>query len=51
MHALPRIAEAGQDHGMFMEAMISGIAQADPEAKKRIQSFLDKRAPKVRKSG
>lgn len=51
MHALPRISEAGQDHGMFMEAMISGIAQADPEAKKRMQSFLDKRAPKVRKSG
>ena len=50
MHALPRIAEAGQDHGMFMEAMISGIAQADPEAKRRMQSFLDKRAPKVKKS-
>jgi len=50
MHALPRIAEAGQDHGMFMEALISGIAQADPEAKKRMQSFLDKRAPKLRKS-
>ena len=50
MHALPRIAEAGQDHGMFIEALISGVAQADPEAKKRMQSFLDKRAPKVRKS-
>ena len=50
MHALPRIAEAGQDHGMFMEALISGIAQADPEAKKRMQSFLDKRAPKVREN-
>lgn len=50
MHALPRIAEAGQDHGMFMEALISGIAQAAPEAKRRVQSFLDKRAPKVRKS-
>ncbi len=48
MHALPRIAEAGQDHGMFMEALISGIAQADPEAKKRMQSFLDKSAPKLR---
>lgn len=50
MHALPRIAEAGQDLGMFMEALISGIAQADPEAKKRVQSFLDKRAPKIGKS-
>jgi hypothetical protein len=35
---------------MFIEALISGIAQADPEAKKRMQSFLDKGAPKVRKS-
>jgi len=50
MHALPRIAEAGQDHGMFIEALISGIVQADPEAKKRMQSFLDKRAPKLGKS-
>jgi len=50
MHALPRIAEAGQDHGMFIEALMSGIAQADPEAKKRVQSFLDKRAPKLRKN-
>jgi hypothetical protein len=32
-----------------MEALVSGIAQADPEAKRRVQSFLDKRAPKVRK--
>jgi len=50
MHALPRIAEASQDHGMFMEAMISGIAQSDPEAKRRMQAFLDKRAPKVKRS-
>jgi enoyl-CoA hydratase/carnithine racemase len=49
MHALPRIAEAGQDHGMFIEALVSGIAQAEPEAKRRMQSFLEKRAPKVRK--
>jgi len=35
---------------MFIEALMSGIAQADPEAKKRVQSFLDKRAPKLRKN-
>jgi enoyl-CoA hydratase/carnithine racemase len=51
MHALPRIAEASQDHGMFMEAMISGIAQSDPEAKRRVQDFLEKRAPKVKRDG
>jgi enoyl-CoA hydratase/carnithine racemase len=50
MHALPRIAEASQDHGMFMEAMISGIAQSDPEAKRRMRAFLEKRAPKVKRS-
>jgi hypothetical protein len=49
MHALPRIAEASQDHGMFMESMIAGIAQADPAAKQRMQDFLQKRAGKVQK--
>ena len=42
MHALPRIAEANQDHGMFMEAMTVGIAQADEEAKSRLIDFLEK---------
>lgn len=51
MHALPRIAEASQDHGMFMESMIAGIAQSSPEAKQRMQDFLQKRAPKVKKDG
>lgn len=49
MHALPRIAEANQDHGMFMESMIAGIAQSSPEAKQRMQDFLQKRAAKVKK--
>ena len=49
MHALPRIAEASQDHGMFMESVMSGIAQSEPEAKKRMQDFLQKRAGKVKK--
>jgi hypothetical protein len=30
-----------------MEALISAIAQADPEAKARLREFLEKRAPKV----
>jgi enoyl-CoA hydratase/carnithine racemase len=49
MHALPRIAELGQDAGLFMEALIAGIAQSEPEAKTRMTSFLEKRAGKVRK--
>ena len=50
MHALPRIAELGQDAGLFMESLIAGIAQSEPEAKSRMTSFLEKRAGKVRKS-
>jgi enoyl-CoA hydratase/carnithine racemase len=49
MHALPRIAELGQDAGLFMESLIAGIAQSEPEAKARMTSFLEKRAAKVRK--
>jgi enoyl-CoA hydratase/carnithine racemase len=49
MHALPRIAELGQDAGLFMEALIAGIAQGEPEAKARMTSFLEKRAGKVGK--
>jgi len=49
MHALPRIAEQSADHGLFTEALISGIAQAAPEAKERVRAFLDGRAAKVSK--
>lgn len=44
MHALPRIAETGQDQGLFMEALVAAIAQSAPEAKARIQQFLSKQA-------
>jgi enoyl-CoA hydratase/carnithine racemase len=47
MHALPRIAEMAQEHGLLMEAMISSIVQEAPEAKARLQAFLDKRGRKV----
>jgi enoyl-CoA hydratase/carnithine racemase len=50
MHVLPRIAEADPTSGYMMEALIAGIAQADDEAKARLQAFLDKRAPKVVRS-
>jgi enoyl-CoA hydratase/carnithine racemase len=49
MHALPRIAELGQDAGLFMESLIAGIAQSEPEAKSRMTSFLEKRAGKVKR--
>ena len=50
MHALPRIAEQSADHGFFTEAMMAAIAQSAPEAKQRVQAFLDGTAAKVRKS-
>lgn len=47
MHALPRIAEAGQDHGLFTEALMAAVAQSEPEAKARLEAFLAKRGPKA----
>ncbi|HTP62492.1 MAG TPA: crotonase/enoyl-CoA hydratase family protein [Burkholderiales bacterium] len=47
MHALPRIAELGQDAGLLMESLVAGIAQSEPEAKRRMTDFLEKRAAKV----
>ena len=49
MHALPRIAELGQDAGLLMESLMAGIAQSEPEAKRRMKDFLEKRAEKVKR--
>lgn len=46
-HALPRIAEADPATGFITEALMSSIAQSSPEAKQRLNDFLEKRAPKV----
>ena len=51
MHALPRIAELGQDTGLLMESLMAGIAQSEPEAKTRMKDFLEKRAAKVKRRG
>jgi hypothetical protein len=47
MQALPRIAESDPASGLALEALMSSIAQADPEAKARLRAFLEKRAPKA----
>ena len=47
MHALPRIADMDTAGGYAMEALMASIAQADDEAKARLNDFLEKRAPKV----
>lgn len=51
MHALPRIAELGRDAGLLMESLMAGIAQSEPEAKRRMKDFLEKRSAKVKRRG
>ena len=45
--ALPRIADLSAADGLFMESLMSAIAQGDEAAKERVRAFLDKRAGKV----
>jgi enoyl-CoA hydratase/carnithine racemase len=47
MHVLPRNAEQDRASGLLMESLMSAIAQGDPEAKRRLHDFLEKRAPKT----
>ncbi len=47
LQALPRIAESGHAEGLLTESLMAAIAQEDPEAKRRVDAFLAKRAPKV----
>lgn len=47
MQALPRIAEQPADHGLMTEALMSAITQSAPEAKLRVQAFLDGAGAKV----
>jgi enoyl-CoA hydratase/carnithine racemase len=47
MHVLPRNAEQDRASGLLMESLVSAIAQGEPEAKRRLQDFLEKRAPKT----
>jgi enoyl-CoA hydratase/carnithine racemase len=51
VQALPHIAESGPQAGYFTEALMASIAQNDPEAKRRLGDFLEKRGAKVRHTG
>ena len=46
-HILPKIGTIDPVAGLAMEALVSSIAQGDPEAKERLKDFLEKRAAKV----
>lgn len=47
MQALPRIADMSQSDGLFVESLMSAIAQGDDEAKQRVRDFLEKRTAKI----
>jgi len=47
MNALPLIAEQPMSHGLLTEALMASITQSAPEAKERVNAFLEKRAGKV----
>jgi (methylthio)acryloyl-CoA hydratase len=49
--ALPRIADLSASDGLFMETLMSSIAQGDEAAKERVRAFLQKRAAKVQAPG
>jgi enoyl-CoA hydratase/carnithine racemase len=47
MHVLPRIVDSGQTEGLLMESMMATIASSSPDAKQRLNDFLEGRAKKV----
>ncbi|HUN93101.1 MAG TPA: crotonase/enoyl-CoA hydratase family protein [Burkholderiaceae bacterium] len=48
MQALPRIASLPPSDGLFVEALMAGIAGGDEAAKLRLRAFLEGRAGKVK---
>jgi len=46
-NVLPHIAEQSMANGLMTEALIAAITQGEPEAKARVNAFLEKRAAKV----
>jgi enoyl-CoA hydratase/carnithine racemase len=47
LNALPLIAEQPMSHGLMTEALMATVTQSAPEAKERVNAFLNKRAAKV----
>jgi len=45
--ALPRIADMSQSDGLFVESLMSAIAQGDEAAKQRVRDFLGKRSARI----
>ena len=51
LNALPLIAEQPMAHGLLTEALMATITQSAPEAKERVNAFLEKRADKIAPEG
>ena len=51
LQALPRIAEIDRPGGFFMEALMAGVAQGEPDAEQRLRDFLEGRTAKVKPQG
>ena len=47
MHILPRIAEASHEQALMMESLIASLTKNTPEARDRLQHFLEGNAKKV----
>lgn len=47
VQALPRIARSDPEAGLFTEALMAAVAEAAPEARERLNEFLEKRTDKV----
>jgi len=50
LQALPRTAELEPAAGLTVEALMTAIAQSDPQGKTRLKDFLEKRGPKTTRS-
>ena len=47
MHVLPRIVDSNPETGFMLESLMAAIASDAPEAKDRLNDFLEGRAKKV----
>lgn len=47
LNVLPRISDSNQDQGLMMESLIATISKNTPEAKARLEFFLEGKAKKI----
>jgi enoyl-CoA hydratase/carnithine racemase len=47
INALPRIQDMAHDDGLFVESMVSAMTSVSPDARSRLDDFLNKRAARL----